>query len=63
MMCLKPSDKGGETVAKFFCWLLGHKYTISCIDAHYRHTQDQCERCGVILPLGYPYHRYYKGKQ
>jgi len=51
------------TLAKFLCWLRGHKYTISCIDAHYRHTQDRCERCGIVLPMGYPYDKYYKDKQ
>jgi len=46
------------TIAKILCWLLGHKNTISCVDAHYRHTQDRCERCGVMLPIGY--HEFYE---
>ena len=45
-------------VAKFLCWLLGHKNTISCIDAHYRYTHDRCQRCGVNLPIGQ--HKFYE---
>jgi hypothetical protein len=40
-----------DRVAKFLCWLFGHKNTISCVDAHYRYTHDRCERCGIVMPV------------
>ncbi len=42
----------------WFCWLFGHKNTISCIFEG-RVTHDQCERCGTKLPVAYPYHKIY----
>jgi len=27
-----------------------------------RISHNQCERCGVRLPIGYPYHKYYENK-
>jgi hypothetical protein len=54
---MKPNC-GRRTVAKFLCWLFGHKNVISCIDAHYRYTHDRCQRCGVNLPVGQ--HKFYE---
>ena len=47
---------------KFLCWLQGHKNQISFFDADYQHRHDKCERCGVVLPIGYPYHKYYRNQ-
>lgn len=37
------------------CKLLEHKNTISCVEGNHV-KYDKCERCGVTLPIGYPYH-------
>ena len=42
---------------KLMCRILDHRNDMSCVDKNFVYTNDRCSRCGVDLPIAYPYHK------
>lgn len=52
--------KAQEVFRAVMCKVFGHLNNVSCADKEFNYTHDQCGRCGVKLPIAYPYHKEYE---
>jgi hypothetical protein len=45
---------------KIWCWVVGHKNTLTIVNSKYQAVAEACERCRCELPYGYPYQEQLK---